>query len=182
MNLQKKILAALALIVFGLLGRLVPHLPDATPLTAITLMGSRYLGRAWSLIIPIATMLVADVFIGFYDLRVLAVVYLSFACIAAFSWLTAKRGLASLLPTAAGASLFFFLTTNAAVWAFSPMYAKTFAGLLQSYLMGLPFLGNMLFTDVLYTAVLYGICEGIKYGAYKKSAIVSYSQNIQTTH
>ncbi len=162
MTFSKRVLAAAALIAFGVLGRLVPHLPDATPLTAITLMGSRYLGRTWSIVIPVAAMLASDLFIGFYDGRVLATVYLSFALIAAMSWFGAKRGLPTLLGTAATASLLFFLTTNAAVWAFSPWYAKSFGGLLEAYAMGLPFLGSMLLSDLLYTASLYGICEAIK--------------------
>lgn len=165
MTFTKKIFAAFALIGFGIFARLVPHVPNATPMTAVTLMGTRYLGRVWSLTIPLVAMFASDLIIGFYDWRVLASVYVSFALIAFVSWVTAKRGSVMLLSTAFGASLFFFLTTNAAVWAFSPLYAKTFAGLLLAYAMGLPFLVPMVVADLLYTGALFGVCEALERGA-----------------
>lgn len=172
MTFARKLMAAFALAAFGIAARLVPHLPNATPITAVTLMGSRYLGRTWSLAIPLIAMLSSDLLIGFYDWKILATVYLSFALIAALGWITGTRGFGALLGTALAASGIFFLITNAAVWAFSPLYVKTLAGLLEAYVMGLPFLGNMIVSDLLYTASLYGICESLKYAALKKPALL----------
>ncbi|MDO8509723.1 MAG: hypothetical protein Q7S24_01115, partial [bacterium] len=49
-----------------------------------------------------------------------------------------------------------FITTNAAVWAWSGMYAPTASGLWLSYYNALPFWRNMLVGDLFYTAVLVG--------------------------
>lgn len=60
-----------------------------------------------------------------------------------------------------GASLFFFLITNGAVWAFSPWYEKSIYGLFYSYELGLPFLRNMLVGDVFYTFILIFVFESV---------------------
>ena len=64
---------------------------------------------------------------------------------------------------ALGASVIFFVVTNAAVWAFTPLYAHTLAGLMQSYTMAIPFFKNSLAGDLGYTAVLFGAMELFRY-------------------
>ena len=54
-------------------------------------------------------------------------------------------------------SVLFYLITNYAVWQFTPMYTKTFAGLIQSYIMALPFFRNSLVGNLFYTAVFFSI-------------------------
>ena len=53
-------------------------------------------------------------------------------------------------------SLFFFVTSNFAVWAFSGMYSLDLAGLIQSYVAALPFLDNSIAGDLFWSAVLFG--------------------------
>jgi hypothetical protein len=50
----------------------------------------------------------------------------------------------------------FFLVTNFAVWAFSPLYAANAAGLVKCYVAGLPFLRNMAEGDLFWGLVLFG--------------------------
>jgi len=148
----------LALIAFGYIVRLMPHLPNATPVTAIALASSLYLGRRAALFLPVAILFLSDILIGFYDWRIMASVYISFILVGALSWLAAKRpGLASNALIIVGASLLFFLVTNFAVWAFSPLYEKSISGLIYCYTLGLPFLRNMLLGDILYTSIILGV-------------------------
>jgi hypothetical protein len=51
-------------------------------------------------------------------------------------------------------SIGFFALTNAAVWAFSPWYEKSLAGLLYCYTLALPFFKTMLYGDLVYGFVL----------------------------
>jgi len=51
----------------------------------------------------------------------------------------------------------FFLITNFAAWAGSPLYPQTFAGLGMSYVAGLPFYRN----DLISTAVVAGLAFGL---------------------
>ena len=154
------ILAALALIAFVITLRLVPHLPNMTPVIAAGLVAGAYLGRSYGYLVPLAALIISDLFIGFYDWRMMASVYVSFALIGGIGFLMRKyRGVQNYALLAICGSTFFFLTTNTAVWAFSPWYEKSLSGLLYALELGVPFWRNMLFGDILYTALLVGACE-----------------------
>lgn len=154
------IVSVAGLVLFGAVARLVPHLPNATPIAAIAIVSSIYIGKRWALVLPLATLFLSDLALGLYDWRLMASVYGSFALIGCMSWVCRKRQ--SVLPvgaSAVAASLMFFLTTNAAVWLFSPWYEKSIAGLLYAYELGIPFMRNMFVGDVAYTALLIAAFE-----------------------
>ncbi|MEK7613739.1 MAG: DUF6580 family putative transport protein [Patescibacteria group bacterium] len=156
------LITVLLLIAYGTLMRLLPHTPNMTPVTALAIVGSLYFGKRIGLVVPTATLAMSDLFIGFYDWRIMASVYGSFAAIGVLSWLSRKPGVWSLtLPVILSPFLFFFIT-NGAVWAFSPWYEKSISGLLHAYEMGIPFLKNMLLGDLLYTVGLVGVIELVR--------------------
>ena len=162
MNLNRNqiILIVCALILFGIMMRLMPHAPNATPIAALAFVGSLYLGRRWSIILPLSALLLSDLLIGFYDWRIMLSVYGSFALIGFLSWICRKyNSFFSTGITVIAGSLVFFLLTNTTVWLFSPWYEKSISGLLYSYELGLPFLRNMLAGDIAYTFVLIGVFE-----------------------
>lgn len=163
MNRKNLIITVCLLIFFGIIVRLLPHAPNMTPITAIAFTASLYLGRKWTIVLPILALFLSDLLIGFYDWRIMISVYGSFALIGLLSFIVAKYR--SLLPVGlsiVGASLLFFFITNGAVWAFSPWYEKSISGLLYSYELGLPFLRNMLIGDVLYTSALIMVFESAR--------------------
>jgi hypothetical protein len=167
---MQKLFSILGLVGVGVLGRLVPHLPNATPITAITVSGSRYVGRVWAVVIPLLAMALSDVVIGFYDWKVLLSVYLSFALIGvATSLLKKDTGIMPTMLFVVGSSLLFFVITNFTVWLSSPWYEKSIPGLLYCYYLGLPFLRNMLVGDLVYsTILLYGLQTILRnIGAYQ---------------
>ena len=138
----------------------MPHAPNATPIVALAFVGSLYLGRRWSIILPLVALLLSDLLIGFYDWRVMLSVYGSFALIGLISWICRKyNSFLSTGMTVIAGSLVFFLLTNTAVWFFSPWYEKSISGLLYSYELGLPFLRNMLIGDMVYTVALVSLFE-----------------------
>ncbi len=144
------------LVFFGAIIRLIPHAPNFTPITAIALLASWHLGKRWGLLLPILAMLVSDSYIGFYTWQIMLSVYVSFAVVGMIGWIAAKyRSVFALGFATISSSVLFFVMTNAAVWWFSPWYSKTFAGLMYSYELGLPFFRNMLSGDIIYTASLF---------------------------
>jgi hypothetical protein len=154
---KNKILIILSLLGLAVLARLIPHAPNFAPVAAIALAASLCLSKKWSILLPLGALVISDLFIGFYDWRLLAVVYLSFGLIGVFSWWLKKHGnFMNIVATSLTASIFFFLTTNIAVWAFSAWYPKTIAGLALCLEMGLPFFRNTLLGDLAYTVVLCG--------------------------
>ena len=143
-----------------MVARLIPHLPNFAPITALALMAGVYFGKKWALILPLAGLLVSDFFVGFYGLSLMLVVYGSFAVIGFFSWwLRKNKTTANVFAVTLLASVFFFLTTNLAVWAFSPWYSKNLAGLLYCFELAIPFFRNALIGNLAYVGVLFGGME-----------------------
>ena len=156
--MYKKILAIASLIGIGIAGRLLPHVPNATPITAITFAAQKHVGRVWSFIVPLSAMVISDAFVGFYDWKILISVYSSFILIGFISqWVKKHTSPLAITALTMAASVTFFLVTNFAVWMFSPWYEKSLSGLFYCYTLGLPFLRSMVLGDLFYTFVLLGI-------------------------
>ena len=160
---NRKILEVSIAIVFVLIGaslRLSPHAPNFAPIGAIALFGGVYLSRKLALVIPLAAMVISDVFIGYYEVALMAFVYGSFLlCVVLGFWLKRHKKWQTILGSSVLSALIFFFLTNFAVWAFTPWYAKTFSGLIQSYLMALPFFRNTLLGNLFYATVFFGAFE-----------------------
>ncbi len=139
----------LILALIGAASRLVDHAPNFAPITALALVSGYYLRGRWSWVVVVLAMLISDAFIGFYSLPIMASVYCSF--IAAWALARFAPNLMGLAWRTIASSVLYFLVTNAAVWAFTAMYSKTFAGLMQSYFMAIPFFRASFASDMLYT-------------------------------
>lgn len=151
---------AVLIVVFAVIARLLPHLPNFTPLGAAALFGGTYLNKKWALLLPIIAMVISDFFIGFDNILSRTFVYGSFLGAGLIGmWLRNHKNVKNTVLAAFGGSLLFFLVTNFGVWAFSEMYPKTFLGLATSYLMGIPFYRNTLIGDLFYTGILFGSYE-----------------------
>ncbi len=154
----------IALIAIGFAGRLLPHLPNATPIVALAFVGSMFFSRKVALLLPLGVLFLTDLFVGFYSFGLMLSVYGSFALIALMSWyLNKKKNLIAMGYLVVAGSFSFYLITNAAVWWLTPWYEKSLAGLMLSYELGLPFLRNMLMGDLIYTFTLVGAVMAVPY-------------------
>lgn len=154
---KNKILLILCLLGLAVATRLIHHLPNFTSVTAIALIAGMYLGKKWAVLLPILGLLISDIFLGFYEWPLMLVVYGSFALIGIFSWWLKKQpGFVNLAATSLWSSIFFFFTTNLAVWIFSSWYPKTLAGLINCFTLALPFFRNALLGDLFYASILFG--------------------------
>jgi hypothetical protein len=156
-ELSPKLYVVLIMIFAGAMMRLIPHWPNFTPIAAIALFGGTFLKRKdLAFLVPVAAMLLSDLVIGFHS--TMLPVYLSFIAIVGFGLLL-QRGLTvvNTLSASIGASVLFYLVTNFASWTSGLMpYPMNAAGLLESYIAGLPFLFNGILGDLFYTSVLFG--------------------------
>lgn len=163
---------ALIFVIVGVSLRLLPHPPNFAPIAAIALFGGVYLPRRIALILPLAAMLISDIFIGFYNIGLMAFVYGSFLICAVLGlWLKKHKKWQTVLGSSILGAVIFYLSTNFAVWAFASWYDKTFYGLLQSYLMALPFFRNTLLGDLFYTALFFGSYEIVEIWIKRKFKI-----------
>lgn len=145
------------LVVFATLMRLLPHPANFTPMSSVALFGGANLKKRYALIIPIVSLMLSDIIIGFDSLESRLTVYGAFLFIGLIGLLLRKR---QNFSTIVGASVFssvaFFLITNFVFFYPATMYTHDFAGMMQSYYNALPFLRNMMLGDLLYTGLLFG--------------------------
>jgi hypothetical protein len=156
--LTPDLVLAVALIGLDVFARLVPHTLHFTPVAASALFAAATLRRrGFSLAVPLIALALSDAVLGFYDWRVMAVVYAASAAPAAIALCVGRlRSPFVLLVLACTSSVVFFLATNFAVWAFEAMYPRDLAGLGACYVTALPFFKNTIAGDLFWTCVLFG--------------------------
>jgi hypothetical protein len=155
-NLLYRTLLALAMIGIAAALRIAPHPWNFTPIGATALFSGAVLkDRRLAFLFPMLALFAGDVFIGFHKL--IPVVYASFLLSVAIGfWLRDCRTVARIsLATVLGA-VQFFIVVDLGVWAFGSTYPHTREGLLACYVAAIPFLWNMLASDALYGALLFG--------------------------
>ncbi len=183
MNKTLFLLFLLAIAGISIAARLLPHPPNFAPIAALALFAGVYASKIskWYLLTPLAAMLVSDLFVGFYEWKVMVVVYASFFAIGLVGLLVQKYKSATwrigtiTIATLTG-SMLFYLTTNFAVWAFSGMYAPTLDGLLLSYYMAIPFFKFTLLGDLFYVTLFLGSYALVQSSAFR-SALAPATKN-----
>ena len=180
MTHKTKIIISLALIAIGIGGRLLPHVWNFTPVVAIALFAGVYLGRPYALVLPIITMFASDIFIGFYEWKLMLAVYISFVLAGILGILIKKyKSFETVLAGSITVSVLFFLIANWAVWQFTSWYPSSFEGLIQSYIMALPFFRNTLAGNIFYTLAIFGAYEGaFIWVRYRKAPCVSKNKSL----
>jgi len=160
-----------ALIALGVAGRLLPHPPNFTPMAAIALFaGFIFVKRYMSIVAVVATMLLTDYFAfgylspDWFASKSMMVVYMALLFPVVFrGFLQKKLGVMRIAGAALASSTVFFIATNFAVWAFSPMYEKTFAGLALCYTMAIPFFQNTIAGDMMWSGIVFGVYFALRH-------------------
>ncbi|MBU1178423.1 hypothetical protein KJ903_04390 [Patescibacteria group bacterium] len=160
----KKLIAALALIAFGSIGRiLLLDMPNVETLTVVSLLAGAWLGGVYFFIVPLATVAVSDMYIGMGQDAIIIFVWSAWAVIGGLGWLLrkSKRNFTfGLKLTGMGlvASTFFFIWTNFGTWLVWNMYPHTWLGLVQCYVAAIPFFkANLLGNLVIIPAVSFSL-------------------------
>ena len=163
------VLLAVALVIFGVAMRLLPHPANLAPVGAIALFGGAVLPRKLGWWLPLAIMIVSDTLIGFYDGIVFT--WLGFLLVGLFGMTLRSQSNWFRVPFGAlGAAVIFFTVSNFGVWLLGNMYPLTLAGLVACYEMALPFFRNTFFGDFLYGWLLFGAYALAAYMARPKIA------------
>ena len=156
---------ALGLTVFGGILRLLPHPWNFAPAGAMSLFAGSRLKGWQAYLVPLALMAATDplrVAIwnpGYapFDGRTPFI----YGSLLISVWIGRRwvqnPGASRIALAATAGSVQFFLITNAATWLLSGMYPLTAAGLAACYIAAIPFFGNTLASDLLYSGVLFGL-------------------------
>lgn len=153
---NEKLFFLIGIIVLSIFTRLIPHPPNFTSLIAVALFsGVNLEKKIFAITIPIITMFLSDLVLGFHDLIIF--VYLSFAIIVSLGFvLRKKKTIKNIIIANITAALLFYLSTNLGVWYLSGLYPKSLDGLYLSYFAALPFLTNSILSSLIYSTVLFG--------------------------
>lgn len=159
MKNKERIIAIAILIIAGISYRLFPHPPNFAPVAAISLF-SGFFFRRYFILIPILIMFISDLFIGFYDWKLMMVVYGSFLLVGILGIMLRKnKSVARIIGYSLSGSVLFFVLTNFAVWALGQWYPHDLSGLTRCYILALPFFRNTLAGDLFYSAAIFGAYE-----------------------
>jgi hypothetical protein len=150
------------LVGLGVLSRFLGVAPNFAAVSAIALFaGFFFSSRLVAVCVPVCAMLISDGVVGWYDGRVMAVVYASLLIpVLMRGWVRGERGATAMLTRAIGASMLcsvaFFLFTNLAVWGLQSIYSHDLAGLALCFERALPFFRFTLAGDVVFASALFG--------------------------
>lgn len=159
--------------------RLLMTIPNFEPIGAMALFGGAMIGsRRLSMVIPLLALFAGDLIYGLFMSSYMdymfsfsfLMVYVSFIAIIFIGrkWIGRKSGALRVLSGAVGASVLFFLLTNFGSWIYDPMYAKNFAGLIQSYAAGLAFYKRDFFGNFFLNTLMANVlCSALIFGAYR---------------
>lgn len=150
-------LLAVLLVVLGIAMRVIPHAPNFTPVAAIALFGGAYLNKKHSFLMPLALMVVSDLLIGLHN--TVAFTWAGFALITLCGFaLSSKLSAGRIAGMSILSSVLFYLVSNFGVWVMG-WYPMTASGLVQCYVMGLPFLRDFTVSTLVYSAAFFGAYE-----------------------
>ena len=167
--LKKQIIPVLGLIIFLALFRIIPHPSNFTPLLAAGVFSGFYF-RSFFLgsFIVILAMFFGDLYLGFHNTMIFT--YVSVAVAVAIGMLIRNFKFKEIFLTGFASCVCFFIITNFGAWLTLEMYEKSFAGLLQSYVLAIPFFHNTLISTVIYLVILK-----LLYNLSLKKKIIKFS-------
>ena len=156
-KIVKKYAFPISLILILALARLIPHPVNFTPVIAVAIMSGYFFKNIYlSFATLIGAMLIADLFIGFYENMIF--VYLSLLLISfIFYKLYKKINLKNLFIYSFAGSLIFFIVSNFGVWALGSLglqnvpYEKNLAGLVEWFVLAIPFFGNTYISTIIFS-------------------------------
>lgn len=145
-----------AMVLAGTAARLIPHPPNFSPIAAMALFGgTTFASKRAAFLVPLAALFLSDLVLGFYSIT--PVVYGSFALITCLGlWVRQRQTVWWLAGASIAAAALFFVTTNFGTWALGDWYPRTLSGMVECYLGAVPFFRNTLFSNLFYSAVLFG--------------------------
>ena len=168
-KIELKFGALIALIIVVALARLIPNMPNFSPMAAIALFCAAHFNKLWkAILVTLLATFVSDVILNntiyssmnngftfFYDGFILQ--YIAYAVIALMgSTFFININKTKVIGGSLSTTLVFFIISNFGAWISLPFYSKDITGLMSSYAAGLPFLKNTLLSDLFYTSLLFG--------------------------
>ncbi|HVB03524.1 MAG TPA: DUF6580 family putative transport protein [Chitinophagaceae bacterium] len=185
-NQVQKYLLLAGLIILATLGRLFTnyiHLWNFAPIGAIGLFGGFQMkNKRQAYVLLLAVLLSSDLCLalftpikGFYGWSQL-LNYAAFLLIVYIGTRIHRINTRNVVLASLGASILFFTLSNFGVWLFAggvAPYTPNPQGLLNTYLLAIPFLGNTIAGDLFFCTLLFGSWALVRHLLAKKTPVAS---------
>lgn len=143
--------------------RLLPHPWNLTPVGAMFLFSAAtFRSRLQGWLAPLVALMVSDYFVvkilyhgqfGWFS----PYTWTAFSLLGMVGWtLRSKTTALRVAGAALGGSMVFFIVSNFGVWASGHRYPHTATGLAECYIAAIPFIGNEVAGNLVYSAVMFG--------------------------
>ncbi len=158
MKKYKHYILPICLILVLSFSRAIPHPWNFTPILAVGVFSGFYFRQFYlGSLIVVLSMFIGDLYLGFHETMIFT--YISLIVAVALGLLIKNLKSTSILFSGVLSSISFYIITNFGSWLTLPMYEKNFSGLMQSYVMAIPFFHNTLISTLLYLFVLKFLFE-----------------------
>ena len=143
-------------LILAALLRVIPHPWNITPMASIGLFAGTWCDRRIAWLMPLIPLFISDMINGPYNFLIMVFVYAGIALSAVIGrfFLARKRSFGRFAGAISVNALMFYLISNFPVWWV--YYPRSLAGLVECYVMGIPFLGYSLIGDTLFVTLLFG--------------------------
>ena len=168
-NFIKNTLIVSLLIFLAVGWRIINHnfqiAPNLELVTTVSVLAAVILGWRIALVVPITTIILSDLIIG--NSSIFMFTWSSFAIIGLSATLLRKLNqkpkiqILSSVGFAAASSFLFFMVTNFGVWA-QGWYPATWAGLVDCYMMAVPFYRTMLIGNLILVPAAITVWQLVK--------------------
>ena len=150
---KKEITPIIGIILFLSIFRLIPHPYNFTPILAAGVFSGFYFKNFFlSSFIVVLSMFIGDVFLGFHGTMIFT--YTSLLIAVVIGLMVKNFKFKEIFITGLASSISFFLITNFGAWMMHEMYEKNLAGLIQSYVLAIPFFHNTLISTFVYLLLI----------------------------
>jgi len=133
--------------------RLIPHPWNFTPILAASIFSGFYFKNFFlGLFVVIFSMFLGDLYLGFHSTMLFT--YASLAVAVAIGILIKNFKFSEILVSGLTGSICFFVITNFGAWLTLEMYEKNLSGLINSYVLAIPFFHNTLISTLVYLILI----------------------------
>ena len=155
---MKNYFLPISLILIISLSRIIPHPYNFTPLLAVGIFSGFYFRQfIVGLFVTIFAMFIGDLYLGFHNTMIFT--YLALIVPVALGIFIKRFKFIEVVVTGLISSIGFFLITNFGAWLTLDMYEKNLSGLINSYILAIPFFHNTLISTFLYLLLLKVLFE-----------------------
>ena len=136
------------------LSRIIPHPPNFTPILAgIIFLPFIKKDLAFSIIAPLAAMLISDLIIGMHSLMLWT--YAPIIFLSCLTYYFNQDNILRIGTLAVISPMVFFLVSNFGVWISGSSYTEDMSGLIDCYFNAIPFYASSAISCLLFTALFY---------------------------